>query len=197
MRTEWYCRRCGPVLPLHATRGIGAEAVAAVREHLGTDVPLWCPWPLPPRWTVTGVGWAGDERSGARASALVVTGPDPLSPGPADIAFVAEDLGVGLGNGLGGLSGSTGLEGIGRTLPHAKVPVGGHPTPLWAVPSGVDRSVYVGEARALWLYVIAWPAAAGYLLADQIELHDLAESQPVELVYGAPSTRLSRRVSVE
>jgi hypothetical protein len=68
---------------------------------------------------------------------------------------------------------------------------------LWAVPSGVDRSVYVGEARAMWLYVIAWPAAAGYLLADGIELHDLAEAQPSELVFGAPSRRLYRRVSVE
>lgn len=197
MRTEWLCHRCGPVLPMHATRGIGAAALAAVREHLSTDVPLWCPWPLPPGWTVTGVGWAGDERSGAGATALVVSGPDPLSPGPADVVFVAEDLGVGLGNGLGGLGGSAGLEGVGRTTPHAKVPVDGHPTPLWAVPSGVDRSVYVGEARAMWLYVIAWPAAAGYLLADGIELHDLAGAQPSELVFGAPSQRLCRRVSVE
>jgi hypothetical protein len=50
--------------------------------------------------------------------------------------------------------------------------------------------VYVGEARALWLYVIAWPAAAGYLLAEGINLHDLAESVPSELVYGADSGRL-------
>ena len=197
MRSEWLCDRCGPVLPMHATRGMGAAAVAAVREHLSADVPLWCPWPLPPGWTVTGVGWAGDERSGARATALVVSGPDPLAPGPADVVFVAEDLGVGLGNGLAGLSGSAGLEGVGRTAPHAKVRVDGHPTPLWAVPSGVDRCVYVGEAKAMWLYAIAWPATAGYLLADTIELHDLAESQPSELVFGAPSRRLYRRVSVE
>lgn len=182
---------------MHATRGIGAQAVAAVREHLGTDVPLWCPWPLPPGWTVTGGGWVGDPRSGTKASALVVSGPSPLSSGPADVVFVAEELGVGLGDGLAGISGVAGCEHVGRTVPHAKLPVAGRPTPLWAVPSGVDRSVYVGEAKGMWLYVIAWPAAGGYLLADGIKLHDLAEAQPSELVFGAPSGRLSRGVSVE
>jgi hypothetical protein len=189
-------------------RGIGADAIVAVREHLAhrrgdgrqdtvDSVPLWCPWPLPPRWTVTGVGWVGDERTGPRASALVVSGPAPVSSGPADVVFVAEDLGVGLGNGLGGLAGLGGLDGMEHTLPHAKVRVGGHPTPLWAVPTGADRSVYIGEARAMWLYVVTWPAAAGYLLADGIELHDLVEAQPSELVFGAPSGRLYRRVPVE
>ncbi len=61
---------------------------------------------------------------------------------------------------------------------------------MWAVPSGVDRSVYIGEARAMWLYVIAWPAPAGYFLADGIALHDLVDTQPSELVFGAPSLRL-------
>ncbi len=46
--------------------------------------------------------------------------------------------------------------------------------------------MYVGEARAMWLYAIAWPAPAGYLLADGIVLHDLVDSLPSELVFGAP-----------
>ena len=74
--------------------------------------------------------------------------------------------------------------------PHAKVKAAGHPTPLWAVSSADDRSAYVGEARGCWLFAITWPAQAGYLLAEDIQLHDLAESVPSELVFGAPSARL-------
>jgi hypothetical protein len=149
---------------------------------------------MPPGWTVTGVGWAGDDLHAPRATAISISGPAPFSSGPADVAFVAEDLGVGLGNGLGGLGGSDPgpalREAVQRSAPHAKVRAAGHPTPLWAVPAGSGRSMYVGEARAMWLYVIAWPSAAGYLLADGIVLHDLVDSLPSELVYGANSDRL-------
>jgi hypothetical protein len=75
-------------------------------------------------------------------------------------------------------------------LAHAKIKVGGHPTPLWSVKSPNDRSAYVGEARGMWLYAIAWPASAGYLLAENVILHDLTEWLPPELVYGAPSSYL-------
>jgi hypothetical protein len=200
MHTDWRCDRCGPISPLYVPGTIGADVIAGVRDRLraaATDdgtLPLWCPWPLPPGWTVTGVGWAGDDRRGPRATALALSGPAPFSSGPADLVLVAEDLGIGLGNGLGGLVGSdpgaAWRDCVDRTAPHAKVRVSGHPTPLWAVDSDADRSVYIGEARALWLYAIAWPAVAGYLLADEIELHDLVESQPSELVFGAPSRRL-------
>jgi hypothetical protein len=143
---------------------------------------------------VTGVAWAGDERTGPRATALALSGPAPLSDGPADIVFVAEGLGVGLGNCLAGLEGTDPgglLRAATRNLaPHAKVKASGHPTPLWAVESAADRSAYVGEARGLWLFAIAWPAQAGYLLAEDIHLHDLADSVPSELIFGAPSTRL-------
>jgi hypothetical protein len=140
------------------------------------------------------VGWAGDDRRAPRATALVVSGPVPFGFGPADVVFVAEELGVGLGAGLGGLAGldpGPALSTLVATsAPHAKVRVGRHPTPLWAVVGGAGRSVYVGEARAAWLYAIAWPPAAAYLLADGITLHDLASSLPSELVYGADSGRL-------
>jgi hypothetical protein len=157
-------------------------------------MPLWCPWPLPAGWMVTGVGWAGDDRIGPRATAVAVSGPAPLQAGPADVVFVAEQLGVGLGASLGGLTGidpGPGLrDAVTGTAPHAKVTAGGHPTPLWAVPAGPGRSMYVGEARAMWLYVIAWPSGAGYLLADGITLHDCVDSLPAELVFGADSGRL-------
>lgn len=42
----------------------------------------------------------------------------------------------------------------------------------------------------MWLYAIAWPASAGYLLAEDVALHDLTERVPPELVYGAPSPYL-------
>jgi hypothetical protein len=200
MHSDWRCEVCGSVAPLHVANRVGAEILADIRDRIqrlaGDDgmVPIWCPWPLPPRWTVTGFGWAGDDRQAPRATAITISGPAPFSAGPADVVFVAEDPGVGLGNGLGGLGGTDPgpalREAVQHTPPHAKVRAGGHPTPLWAVPAGPGRSMYVGEARAMWLYAIAWPSAAGYLLADGIVLHDLVDSLPTELVYGAASGRL-------
>jgi hypothetical protein len=215
MNAQWRCPTCGPVDPLsvapQVSEAVLTGVVDRVRRHDGLTeprpgtrpthedpVPLWCPWPLPTGWMVTGVAWAGDDRRSPRATALTVSGPAPFSAGPADIVFVAEQLGVGLGGGLGGLGDAgpaidagPGLpEAVAHTPPHAKVRADGHPTPLWAVPSGPGRSVHVGEARAMWLYVIGWPAPAAYLLADGIRLHDLVESVPAELVYGADSGRL-------
>jgi hypothetical protein len=45
----------------------------------------------------------------------------------------------------------------------------------------------------MWLYAVAWPAAAAYLLLDGLRLHDLAESLPAELVFGADSGRVRPR----
>jgi hypothetical protein len=205
MNTQWRCPTCGPVAPLSVAPRVNAEVLEAVcarvRRH-GADnkdaverpVPLWCPWPLPAGWTVTGVAWAGDDRAALRATALTVSGPAPFSAGPADVVFVGEEIGVGLGGGLAGLghvdAGEALRDAVARTPPDAKVRADGHPTPLWAVAAGPDRSVHVGEARTMWLYVISWPPAAAYLLADDVRLRDLAESLPRELVYGADSGRL-------
>ena len=68
MHTDWRCDRCGPISPLYVPGTIGADVITGVRDRLraaATDdgtLPLWCPWPLPPGWTVTGVGWVGDNR---------------------------------------------------------------------------------------------------------------------------------------
>ena len=210
MHTDWRCGDCGPVSPLHVPDQIGpailASAVArtSAAPTLGTrrsTVPLWCPWPLPPVWTVTGVAWAGDERTGVRATAVACSGPAPLSGGPADLVFVAEEPGVGLGTRYAGIPGpdpgalltdvmTDPVPGHAEQPPHAKIRVSGHPTPLWSVKSPTDRSAYAGEARGMWLYAIAWPPSAGYLLLEEVVLHDLTEWLPPELVYGASSPYL-------
>lgn len=180
---------------------------SATAEIAGTQLPsraalpLWCPWPLPQGWTVTGVGWAGDNRVGVRATVVACTGPEPFGDGPADLVFVAEEPGVGLGTRYAGTTGpDPGLllhqalaepgPGHPEHIPHAKIRVAGHPTPLWPVGCRTDRSAYVGEARGNWLYAIAWPASAGHLLAEEVMLQDLTEWTPPELVYGAPSPYL-------
>ncbi|HET8681444.1 MAG TPA: DUF6758 family protein [Micromonosporaceae bacterium] len=200
MHTSWRCDRCGVVPPWHVAEHIGAEIVESTvaRASRGIrPVPVWCLWPLPPGWTVTGVGWAGDERDGVVATAIACSGPAPLDDGPADVVLVAEEPGVGLGTRFAGIPGVDPGPSLAEVLEtsaaHAKVKAAGHPTPLWAVSSGDDRSAYVGEAKGLWLYAVAWPARAGYLLAEDVVLHDLTEWVPAELVYGAPSPYLHGR----
>ena len=198
MQSQWRCELHGHVAPLHCPAHISADIVEAVRDRVlvGDDeaVPVWCPWPLARGWTVTGIAWAGDERTGPRATAVCVTGPAPLSDGPADVVFVAEQPGVGLGPALAGSAGPDPgpafTAAVQQSPAPAKVRVSGHPTPLWPVESQPDRSAYAGEARGVWLYAITWPAPAGYVLAESIVLHDLAVSVPSELVFGAPSGRL-------
>jgi hypothetical protein len=196
MSSDWRCSTCGPVPPLHVAEHINAEIVESVTVR-SKDIPIWCPWPLPAGWMVTGVGWAGDERSGTRATALACSGPGPLG-GPADIVLVAEEPGVGLGNRYAGLAGPDPgpylQDALERTAAHAKVKAAGWPTALWAVRTpAADRSAYVGEAKGVWLYAIAWPDSAAYLFAEDLVLHDLTEWVPAELVYGAPSPYLHGR----
>lgn len=197
MHTEWQCDRCGPGPPLHLPAHINSDILRTVVSTLARDsesLPLWCPWPLPESWTVTGVGWVGDERSGARASVLAGTGPAPLTGGPADLLLIAEAPGTGLANRYAGLGGRDPgpllTEAMAGQPAHAKPRVGRHPTPLWSVPSAPECSAYVGEARGLWLVAVTWPASAGYLLVEDLVLQDLVDWLPPELVYGAPTPRL-------
>ena len=193
MSSDWRCSTCGPVPPLHVAEHINAEIVESVTVR-SKDIPVWCPWPLPAGWMVTGIGWAGDERTGTRATALACSGPGPLG-GPADIVLVAEEPGVGLGNRYAGLAGPDPgpylQDALENTAAHAKVKAAGWPTALWAVRTpAAGRSAYVGEAKGVWLYAIAWPDSAAYLFAEDLVLHDLTEWVPAELVYGAPSPYL-------
>ena len=194
MYSDWRCDGCGPVLPMHIVNHVGADVMESTAERARhVPVPMWCPWPLLPGWMVTGVGWAGDDRSGPRATAVACSGPAPLG-GPADVVLIAEEPGVGLGNRYAGLPGPDPGDhfavAVKTTAAHAKVKAAGWPTPLWAVSAVDDRSAYVGEAKGLWLYAITWPASAGYLFAEDLVLHDLTDWLPTELVYGAPSPYL-------
>lgn len=214
--------------PLHVLENVGPEIVASAITRIGEvaqdgrpPVPLWCPWPLPTGWVMTGVAWAGDDRAGVRATVVACSGPAPLGGGPADLVLVAEEPGVGLGTRYAGIPGldagpllaavlsdpegaTSERPGPGGPSPdgmthseqtaHAKIRAGGHPTPLWSVKSPTDRAAYAGEARGMWLYAITWPSSAGYLLAEDVVLHDLTEWMPPELVYGAPSPYLHGKV---
>src|SRR3569833_1707920 len=207
MHSEWRCDGDGVVLPMHVAEHIGEEIVESVRgKVIGAAqrttnhrvTPMWYPWPLLTGWTLTGVAWVGDERSGVRATAVACSGPGPVEHGPADIVLVAEEPGIGLGTRFAGLAGTDPaayFDGApsSPTAP-AKVKAAGWPTPLWMVKSTVDRCAYVGEARGMLIYVVTCPAAAGYLLAEDLVLHDLTEDVPSPLVYGAPSPYLHGRV---
>lgn len=197
MHSSWRCDACGPVAPLHVPAHIGPEVMAATVAELNRHrerVPLWCPWPAPTGWTVTGVGWVSDEREGVRATVLAASGPSPLTGGPADLLLIAEAPGTRLANrfaDLGGMDPGPLLAKVMADQPaHAKLKVCGHPTPLWSVPSAPERSAYVGEAWGVWLVAVAWPVTAGYLLADDLVLENLCDWLPPELVYGAPTARL-------
>lgn len=198
MHSVWRCDDDGPIEPLRVAKHIDSQIVESVRGHVraatNRPVPLWCPWPLPSGWTVTGAGWAGDERAGAKATVVACSGPSPVEQGPADVLLIAEEPGVGLGARFAGIAGpdpgSVLTDEVRGTAAHAWVRAAGHPTPLWVVESPEDRSAYVGEAYGLWLYVVSWPAAAGFVLAEDLLLHDLGESVPAQLRFGAPSPYL-------
>lgn len=188
--SEWQCERHGYVHPFSALSRAGHDALEHVLAR--AKVPVWLPWPLPTAWVVTGFGYAGDERTGARAVAVACSGPSPLG-GPADLVLVAEEPGVGLGARYADLSGPDPGDGFDEGPPHAKIEAAGHPTPLWSVDTAPDRAVYVGEAKALWLWAVLWPDAAGILLLHAFALRDLRDrGADLDLPYGALSPRLAR-----
>ncbi|WP_197010247.1 DUF6758 family protein [Actinomadura viridis] len=192
--SDWSCDLHGAVLPGQPPKRPGDEGLAAVLQE--TRVPVWVPWPLPLGWLVTGFRTVGDERTGARACAVALSGPGLLS-GPADMLLIAEEPGIGLGAFYAGLDGPDPGEGFDRRPAHVKLNVqgptatSGHSVPMWAVPSKPDRAVYAGEAMADWLWVILWPADAGVLMLERPQLVDLREpGMAPDLPYGAFSPRL-------
>jgi hypothetical protein len=187
--SDWRCAEHGPVLPLHVLATASREAMEHVRGI--AEVPFWIPSPLLSGWTITGVAYAGDDRSRARATALACSGPAPLG-GVADMLLVAEEPGIGLGAGYAGLPVPTAAPDLSGP-PAAKVHAANHPTALWWVDGPDDRCVMAGEAKGMWLWAILWPADAGYVLYEHVVLHDLRDSMPPGLVVGAPSPYLLRR----
>ncbi len=186
--SDWRCATHGAVLPLHLLPHASRDAVEHVRAV--ARVPFWVPSPLLPGWTVTGFGYAGDERTRARATVLACSGPAPLG-GAADMLLVAEELGVGLGPGYAGLELPEACPDLSGP-PAAKVHAAGHPTALFPVAAPDDRCVLAGEALGMWLWAVLWPAAAGYVLVEHVVLHDLRAGIPPDFTLGAPSPFLSR-----
>lgn len=183
----------GAVLPRQPARPPSPEGLAAALHD--ARVPLWMPWPLPPGWLVTGFLNVGDERSGARACAVAVSGP-ALLQGTADMLLIAEEPGVGLGAWYAGLEEVDPGRRIGDGPPHAKVEIQAtgtrpHQLPLWALTGGRDRAVYIGEAMGNWLWIVLWPADAGVLMVDELHLIDLREpGMDLDLPYGVFCSRL-------
>jgi hypothetical protein len=187
--SAWECPRHGVVHPYQVLSHIGVDAVSHVVGR--AKVPLWMPHPMSRSWVCSGVAYAGDERSGARATVSCLTGPSPLG-GAAEVMIVAEEPGVGLGSRHAGLGAADPGNGFDSGPSDAKVLAAAHPTALWNVPSGDDRAVFVGEAKALWLWAIVWPATAGVLMYDEMALTDLRDGLiDVDLQFGSLSPRLS------
>jgi hypothetical protein len=174
--------RVAGTYPEQALRALAARAT----------VPVWVPAPMPVHWFVSGVGWAGDERTGARATAFAASGPSPVG-GPAEAVLVAEAPGVGLGARLAGLTGPDPERLDDR--PEAKVEAAGHPTPLWPLAAPSDRAAFVGEARGVWLWLVLWPADAALILLEHLVLDDLRDSPSLvaRLLFGARSDYLTVR----
>jgi hypothetical protein len=175
------------VLPLSVFQHIDAATLEHVRTN--AEVPLWLPDPPPPGWAMTGLAAVGDARSRVRGTVVSFSGPAPLG-GNGEWLFVAEEPGIGLG------------ATYARTLPDApppqssgppaaKIHAFGRPTSLWAVPdSGSDRSAYVGEAEGVWLWLISFPADAGYAVLEDLSLTDVRHRHPPPMPAGAASKRL-------
>jgi hypothetical protein len=188
--SAWTCSRHGAVDPLQPF----VRPSAALAQHLAalTEVPMWLPWPLPRGWVVTGLGSAGDDRTGPRATVLACSGPSPVG-GAGELLIVAEEPSVGLGSAYAGMSEVDPGSHFDGTAAQAKVEIDGHPTALWLVDGPTDRAVYVGEANGCWLWTVLYPASTGYLLAERLRLVDLRWlGREVEMLpYGALSPRLA------
>ena len=186
----WRCTTHGPVLPAKMSSSLTEQWVRNVANL--SDVPLWLPWPLPAGWMVTGAVSVGDEKSAGPACALLCSGPGARA-GPAELALIAEEPGVGLGAGYAGLPGPDVGTGPLEGAPTTRVVAGQHDVPLWevALPTGQpDRSVYVGEAEGCWLWAVAWPMEAGLVLHDSVRLVDMRDPGHVlDFPLGAVSPR--------
>jgi len=185
--SAWRCNLHGEVHPLLPAFSPSREGLDGLLSTPG--VPVWLPWPLPASWLVAGFAGAGDARSGVRACAVALCGPNPLG-GPADMMVIAEEPGVGLGAALAGLDGVDPGAGFGTAPPIATASFGNHDFPLWQVDSP-DRAVFAGEIKGRWLWFVLWPETAGILLIEPLALRDLRDpGQDLDLPFGAASVRL-------
>lgn len=185
--SQWRCDEHGDVSPYRVAVSSRRGALGALVSS--STVPVWIPWPMPVNWYGSGVAWAGDDRTGPRATAFAADGPSPLG-GPAELVVVAEAPRIGVGARLAGMDGfePERVEG----LPESKVEASGHPTALWPVECPDDRAAFVGEAGGVWLWLVLWPADAATLLLEHLVLRDVRNHPSVveALLFGADSSHL-------
>ena len=171
--SQWWCGADGAVAPLGE---VAEPSIFDMLAHLnGLAFPTWVPWPMPAHWSLAGVARAGDPDVQATVSAYVA--PNPVE-GVADLVVVCEEPGVGLGARFAGAPGVDVGREISGSPATTRVNVDGHSTPLWWLGGGTDRDVFVGEASGRWLWLVAWPASAGVLVAEVdtlVDLRDLAD----------------------
>lgn len=186
MNSAWRCAEHGNVLPLSVFHRIDEAALHHVQKN--AEVPLWLPDPAPQGWSMTGLATVGDERSRLRATVTAFGGPGPLG-GDAEWLIVAEEPGIGLGATYAGTQDVPGR--LTSSPPEAKVHALGHPTSMWLVPDALsDRCAYVGEADGVWLWIVGYPADAGYALVDELTLVDARVGAPAEVTANVKSGRL-------
>jgi hypothetical protein len=186
LNSAWRCSEHGQVLPLSVFDRVDEASVDHVRSL--AEVPLWLPDPPPADWTMTGLAAVGDARSRVRATVSSLSGPAPLG-GVGEWLFVAEEPGIGLGATYA--HAATDAPPAQVEMPAAKVHAFGRPTSLWAVPDiALDRSAYVGEAEGVWLWLISFPADAGYAVLENLHLSDIRRGHPPAIRSGVLSTRL-------
>lgn len=193
--SDWSCARHGivpPLPPSHPPTQAWLQDVAS-----RSTVPVWMPWPLPTGWLFTGIAEVGSERTGPQATVVACSGPNPAprptapDERPADLLVVAESPGVGIGAHLAGLEGLDPGAAVAAGPAQGSVRTDGHVSSLWLVPGATDRAAYVGEAGGVWLYLVLWPATAGVLLAERLQLVDVRTSpSTVAPPCGAHSLRL-------
>ncbi|MBL8931975.1 MAG: hypothetical protein JNL54_17835 [Kineosporiaceae bacterium] len=197
----WTCAEHGAIAPVHAPVMPSDPALSQIARR--SQVPLWLPWPLPRGWLVSGVQYAGDDHSGPVATALALSGPNPLvievgDALSADLVVVAEQPGVGFAARLAGLPGLDPGPTLAAHPSDAHLEAAGHATPMWSFAIGPEDPgdaragvAYVGEALGEWLWVITWPRPATAVLLDHFTLVDLRDPHHVyDLPYGALSPRL-------
>lgn len=182
--SRWTCTEHGEVYPLQPVAVPSARLARQLGER--SPVPLWLTWPLARGWVIGAIMHAGDDVSGIQATAVVISGPNPLG-GPGDLMLVAEEMGVGLGARFAGVDGPDPGDTV-KHDPHARVEVDGRTVPLWCLDSPSDRAAYVGQWIGQWLWAILWPQTAGVLLLEDLPLADLRSlgHEADLLPYGTP-----------
>jgi len=185
----WRCLDHGPITPLWRPATADYESFA---EHvrLSVGMPTFVPWPLSPGWAVTDFGCVATPGDEGRASCVSCAGPSDAD-GVVELTVVSEEPGVGLGARCAGVSRTDPGAEIGDGSPDARVRLDGHPVPLWSVLTAeadlsFDRSVFAGEARGRWLWLVLRPASAALLLRDDWIMLDLCDLGPglIDLPFG-------------